>query len=147
MDSDCFKALIGFISDNVIPPFISSLFTVIGGVTPIAILIYFFSRKEKRLLLAHAEEIERSLPVLEQLLNEMVQVIEQATSRKDLIGGLEGFKQYADAQKMIEEHKKFIKYARNYNFMSAIGHILRISNYMPKTISDHREISKNFPAK
>ena len=46
---------------------------------------------------------------------------------------------------MIEENKKFIKYAENYNFISAVGHVLRMSNYMPRSINEHREISKNLP--
>jgi len=52
---------------------------------------------------------------------------------------------YIESQNMVEENKKFIKYAREYNFVSAIEHVLRMSNYIPKNMSEHKEISKNLP--
>ena len=134
-----------FISDNIIVPFVFSFFTVIGGATPIAILIYLFSRKEKEHLLAHAEGIRNSLPLQEKLLEKMSQLVGRSITPQTLSEGADNFMKCVEAQNMIEENKKFIKYAEKYNFISVIGHFLRMSNYMPKGISEHKEISKNLP--
>ncbi|MBI4118163.1 MAG: hypothetical protein HY455_01305 [Parcubacteria group bacterium] len=137
--------LIRFVADNIAVPFVFSFFTVVGGATPIATLIYIFSKKEKRLLNAHADEVERSLPLLEKLLEKMVQLVEKSITPQTLGEGADNFRKVVEAQNMIEENKKFIKYARKYNFISAVGHVLRVGNYIPKGISEHKEISKNLP--
>lgn len=134
-----------FTFDNIAAPFVYSFFTVTGGAAPIAILIYLFSQKEKKRLLAHADAIEKTLQFQEQLLKKMSEVIEGSISSQNLNQNLDQFKQLIEAQNMIEENKKFIKYAKSYNFTSAVGHVLRMSNYMPKSISEHKEISKNLP--
>ena len=134
-----------FILNNIFNPFISSFFIVVGGATPVAILIYWFSKKEKTRLLAHAKEIKDALPFQKQLLKKMNEMILKSISYQNLDKNLGNFKQLIESQNMIEENKKFIKYAENYNFISAVGHVLRMSNYMPRSINEHREISKNLP--
>lgn len=141
-----FNLLVPFILDNIVMNFISAFFTVVGGAAPIAILIYLFSKKEKKRLSAYADEIEHSLPLQEEILKRMVQLVEKSITPQTLSEGVDNFLKYIEAQNMIEEHKKFIKYARKYNFISAVGHVLRMSNYMPKSISEHKEISKNLPS-
>lgn len=94
---------------------------------------------------AYADEIERSLPLQEELLKKMAQLVEKSITPQTLSDGADNFMKYVEAQNMVEENKKFIKYAKKYNFISAIGHVLRMGNYMPRGISEHREISKNLP--
>ncbi len=134
-----------FFINNIILPFINSFFTVVGGATPIAILIYIFSTKEKKRLMAYADEIEKSLPLQEKLFEKMAEVVEQSISSQNIDQNLSQFKKIVEAQTLIEQNKKFIKYARHYDFVSAVSHILRASNYMPKSIDEHKEISKNLP--
>lgn len=128
---------------NVVEPLVSSFFTVVGGAVPIAILIYFFSKKERKQLQAHADAIEKTLPIQEQLLKKYAQIIEESVSPTTVEKSLEYFKGFMEAQNMVEENKKFIKYAKEYNFISAVGHVLRMASYMPKNLSEHKEISKN----
>lgn len=137
--------VIQFILDNIITPFVSSFFIVVGGATPIAILIYLFSKEEGRRLRAHAKEIEKTLPLQELLLKKMTEVISTSISPQSLSKNIDQFKQLIESQNIIEENKKFIKYAENYNFISAVGHVLKMSNYMPKSIGEHKEISKDLP--
>jgi len=59
---------------------------------------------------------------------------------------MDQFKKLLESQNMFEENKKFIKYAKEYSFVSAVGHVLRMSNYMPKSMNEHKEISKSLPA-
>ena len=134
-----------FFTNNIASPFIRSFFTVVGGTTPITILIYIFSRKERKRLLAHADEIEKSLPYLENLYKKMAELTEKSINPQNLDQNLDQFKKLVEAQDMIEQNKKFVNYAKNYDFVSAVGHVLRVSNYMPKSISEHKEISKNLP--
>jgi hypothetical protein len=136
---------IPFVMSNVISTLVTAFFTVVGGAIPIAILIYLFSRKEKRLLVAHAETIESSLPLQEKLFEELVEMNSRSFSLDNLEQNIEQFKQLVEVQNMIEENKKLIKYARNYNFILAVGHVLRMSNYMPRNISEHKEISRTLP--
>jgi len=138
--------VVRFILDEIVVSFVSSFFTVVGGAAPIAILIYLFSKEERKRLLAHAVEIEKTLPLQEQLLKKMSEVIEKSISPQSLAKNIDQFKQLIEAQNMVEENKKFIKYAKKYDFISAVGHVLRMSNYMPRGISEHREISKNLPS-
>jgi|SRR3989344_6764583 len=135
-----------FILDNAVLPLISSTFTVVGGVTPIVLLIFLFSRKEKKRLLSHAKEIENALPIQEKLVKKMAELIEKTISPQNIGNNIDQFGKLIEAQNKIEEDKKFIKYAKSYNFISAVGHILRMSNYIPKSISEHKEIAKNLPS-
>ena len=137
--------IIQFILKNIIVSLIPAFFTVIGGVIPIAILVFIFSIKEKERLLSHAKEIENTLPILEQLLKSMAELVKKTINNGEVTKGAEQFKQLVESQNIVNENKKFIKYAENYNFISAVGHILRASNYMPKSIDEHKEISKNLP--
>lgn len=134
-----------FIVSDVVSPFVTAFFTVIGGSVPIAILIYIFSLKEKKGLLIHANEIEKSLPLQEKILEKMSELLESTISRETINENIDTFKQLVESHNMVEENKKFVKYAKDYNFMSAVGHFLRTSNYIPKGISEHKEISKNLP--
>ncbi len=138
-------SLLRFIQDNIITSFVSSFFIVVGGAAPIAILIYLFSKKEKTRLRAHAEEIKKTLPWQEQLLKKMLEVIEGSISPQNLEKNLDNLQKYIEAQNMVEENKKFIKYAEKYDFTSAVAHVLRMSNYMPKSLDEHKEISKSLP--
>ena len=112
---------------------------------PIAILVYIFSKKEKVQLQAYADAIEKTLPLQEQLLKKYAEILEKSISPQTIEKSIDNFKGYIEAQNMFEENKKFIEYAKNYNFISAVGHILRMSNYIPKGINEHKEISKNLP--
>ncbi len=134
-----------FIINNIFTPLISSFFVVVGGAAPIAILIYIFSKKEKTRLLAHAKQIEDTLPILEALYKKMTEIVQDSIDPKDIKRGLDSFNELLKAQELMETNKKFIKYAKDYNFISAVGHFLRMSNYMPKDINEHKEISKNLP--
>jgi hypothetical protein len=134
-----------FILDHIILPFISSFIAVVGGAMPIAILVYIFSKKEKVQLQAYADAIEKTLPLQEQLLKKYAEILEKSISPQTIEKSIDNFKGYIEAQNMFEENKKFIEYAKNYNFISAVGHILRMSNYIPKGINEHKEISKNLP--
>ncbi len=141
------NSVVQFVLDNIIVSFVSSFFTVVGGATPIAILIYLFSQKEKKRLLAHVEEIEKTMPLQEKILKKMGEVaVEKSVTFQNLNENLDNLKKLTEAQNMVEENKKFIKYAKNYDFISAVGNVLRMSNYMPKSISEHKEISKNLPS-
>ena len=75
---DFIKSNMQFILETIVSPLISSSFIVIGGAVPIVILIYFFSRQEKGRLLEHAQALEKTLPLQEQLLKKMAELI-QAT--------------------------------------------------------------------
>jgi len=132
-----------FIFDNIIKPFISSFFIVVGGATPIAILIYLFSKEEKTRLLTYAKGIEKTLPLQELLLEKVTKLISDSINPQNLGKNLDQFKKLTEIVNTIEENKKFIKYAKNYNFISAVGNVLRMSNYMPKSINEHKEISKD----
>ena len=134
-----------FILDNVFVSFVSAFFTVVGGATPLSILIYLFSIQEKKRLIAHASEIEKTLHIQQFLLDKLVEIIEHTISPQTLNESAEQFKQLVESQNLFEENKKFIKYAKEYNFISAIGNFLRMSNYFPKSIKDHKEISKSLP--
>ena len=125
---------------------ISSFFTVVGGAMPIAILIYLFSRKEKKRLLAYADQMESALPLQEQLLERIAKLVNESIKPNNVANSLDNLQKYNELRGMLEKNKKFIKYARNYNFISAVGHVLRMGNYMPRSISEHREISKNLPS-
>jgi len=142
---DLISTVSRFVTDNVVESFVSSFFTVVGGAMPIAILIYIFSKKERKQLQAHADAIEKTLPIQEQLLKKYAEIIEGSISPTTVDKSLEYFKGYMEAQDRVEENKKFITYAREYNFISAVGHVLRMGNYMPKNLSEHKEISKNLP--
>ena len=76
--------VVRFILDEIVVSFVSSFFTVVGGAAPIAILIYLFSKEERKRLLAHAVEIEKTLPLQEQLLKKMSEVIEKSISPQSL---------------------------------------------------------------
>lgn len=134
-----------FILENIITSSVSSFFVVVGGAMPIAILIFIFSKKEKIRLLAHAKEIENALPFQEELYKKMAEMVQRSINPQDIKKGLDNFNELLKAQDLIETNKKFIKYAKNYNFISAVGHFLRMGNYIPKSISEHKEISKNLP--
>jgi len=134
-----------FISNNITIPLISSFFTVVGGALPIAILIFIFSLKEKKRLLLHAKELKKTLHIQEQLYQRMVELINKSIGAQNINQSLDQFKQLIEAQNIIDRDKKFIKYAENYNFISAIGNILRMGNYIPKSIDEHKEISKDIP--
>src|SRR5437868_5996545 len=111
-----------FILDNILKPLFVSFFTIVGGAIPIAILIYIFSKKEKKRLLAHATEIEKALPFMEKLFEKMAEVITKSSTGSQTLNELEHqFKKIVEAQGMIEEQKKFIKYAKTYDFISAVG--------------------------
>jgi len=127
-------------------PLFTSFFTIVGGAAPIAILIYIFSIKEKKRLLAHATEIETALPFMEKLFEKMAELTKSSTGSQTLNELADQFKKLAEAQTMIEEQKKFIKYAKSYDFISAVGYVLRASNYMPNSIGEHKEISKSLPS-
>ena len=143
--NDFVSSISPFVLSNIVEPLTVAVFTVIGGAIPIAILIYLFSRKEKNRLLAHAKEIENALPIQEKLFEKMTDLVNGQINSRNLSESLDRFKQLIEGKNMIEENKKFIKYAKNYDFISAIGHVLRAGNYMPRGINEHREISKNLP--
>ena len=113
---------------------------------PISILVYLFSIQEKKRLLAHAEEMEKTLPLQKLLLEKMSEVISASISPQTVSHSMDQFKKLLESQNMFEENKKFIKYAKEYSFVSAVGHVLRMSNYMPKSMNEHKEISKSLPA-
>ncbi|MDO8572715.1 MAG: hypothetical protein Q7S11_03015 [bacterium] len=134
-----------FVLDNTLVSFVSSFFIVAGGAVPIAILIYLFSKKEKKILLGHAEAIEKTMPLQEELLKKMAEVIGKSINPQNFNENIDNFNKYIEAQNTVEENKKFIKYAKDYNFISAVGHVLRASNYIPRGIKEHQEYSKNSP--
>ncbi|MFC1700678.1 hypothetical protein ACFLZ0_00815 [Patescibacteria group bacterium] len=124
-------------------PLIRSFFTVIGGTIPIAFLILLFSRKEKERLLSHAEEIKRTLPIQEQLLERILELTKQSINPQDINKGIDNFSKYIESYSTVEEGKKFIKYAESYNLISTVGNILKLNNYIPKNIGEYKEISKD----
>ena len=140
------EPIIQFLINNILEPFTTAIFTVIGGGIPIAFLIYIFSKKEKVRLLAHAKLFEDALPLQEKLLKEIQENLTKSISRENVSDNLDQFRKIMENYQLLEDNKKFIKYAKNYNFISAVGHVLRASNYMPRSVSEHKEISKNLPS-
>ncbi len=100
-----------YILDNIVTLLISSFFTVVGAVTPVAILIYLFSKEEKRRLLIHAKAIEETLPILEKLSKKMAGIVGVSD---DLNEKTKQFEKLIEFIKKINEHKKFIEYANPY---------------------------------
>lgn len=134
-----------FFLKNVVVSFVSAFFTVVGGAMPISILIYLFSIQEKKRLMAYAIEMEKTLPIQQLLLDKIAELIQKSISPQTVNQSADQFKQLVESQNMFEENRKFIKYAKEYNFVSAVGNVLRMSNYMPKSMSEHKEISKSLP--
>lgn len=128
-----------FFWDHAVVTFVSSFFTVVGGTAPVVLLIYFFSKQEKQRLQTYADELEKTLPIQDSLLKKMSQVIQDSITPENLERSAENFKKLVESTNLVEGNKKFIKYARGYNFISAVGQILRMSNYMPKNLDAHKE--------
>ena len=140
-ESHFLRKMYPFIFDNILTTLVSSFFTVIGGALPIAFLIYLFSIKERKNLKILADEIEKTIPLQQKLLDK---IIELNDKNPNLQERTEQFWEILKNATALGENKKFIEYAKGYNYISAIGNVLRANNYIPKNIQEHKEISKSY---
>lgn len=119
----------------------TGLFTVVGGSIPLVVLVYLYSKKEKKYLNSHAKGLKETLPMQEKILEKSLEITQKAVEQ-DPSKGAELFLEYMKNFELVEANKKFIKYVEEYNFLSAVGHILKMNNYVPKSIQEHKDMSR-----
>ena len=135
---------VAFVSNNIINPFLGTLFSIVGGVIPLGFLLYIYSKKEKRKLLKIAQyRRERIIPELEkherrcqQQLNEFVATIGDFNTilNKDLAENKnrEAIELFLDLEKDLTKvnldiikEKSSIRFAEQYNFWIVISDFLK----------------------